>query len=121
MRTARHFIRMILTAFALFSLQSAVVEFVIAGPDSTSAPFQRTFPTHKPVSAPSTLQGASCLPRPILVAEGSNSCEIISCGMTLKDTCKITCPADKTPKCSCDCTRSFGPICTDYKANCRCE
>lgn len=58
---------------------------------------------------------------PLLVAEGSNSCEIVSCGMGIKQTCQITCPADKTPKCSCDCERSFGPMCMDYKANCRCE
>lgn len=58
---------------------------------------------------------------PLLMAEGSNGCEIISCGMGIKQTCKITCPAGQTPKCSCDCERSFGPICTDYKANCRCE
>ena len=58
---------------------------------------------------------------PLLMAEGSNSCEIVSCGMGIKDTCKITCPADKTPKCSCDCLKSFGPMCTEYKANCRCE
>ena len=57
----------------------------------------------------------------LLMAEGSNSCEIVSCGMGIKDTCKITCPADKTPKCSCDCLKSFGPMCTEYKANCRCE
>lgn len=58
---------------------------------------------------------------PFLMAEGSNSCEIVSCGMGIKQTCQITCPADKTPKCSCDCERSFGPMCMDYKANCRCE
>ena len=58
---------------------------------------------------------------PLLLAEGSNSCEIVSCGMGIKQTCQITCPAGKTPKCSCDCERSFGPICMDYKANCRCE
>ena len=58
---------------------------------------------------------------PLLLAEGSNSCEIVSCGMGIKQTCQITCPADKTPKCSCDCDRSFGPMCMDYKANCRCE
>ncbi|MGE3151758.1 MAG: hypothetical protein AB7G48_09910 [Nitrospiraceae bacterium] len=58
---------------------------------------------------------------PLLMAEGSNGCEIVSCGMGIKQTCKITCPAGQTPKCSCDCERSFGPICTDYKANCRCE
>ena len=58
---------------------------------------------------------------PLLLAEGSNSCEIVSCGMGIKQTCQITCPADKTPKCSCDCERSFGPMCMDYKANCRCE
>ena len=58
---------------------------------------------------------------PLLFAEGSNSCEIVSCGMGIKQTCQITCPADKTPKCSCDCERSFGPMCMDYKANCRCE
>jgi hypothetical protein len=58
---------------------------------------------------------------PLLLAEGSNSCEIVSCGMGIKQTCQITCPAGKTPKCSCDCERSFGPMCMDYKANCRCE
>ncbi|MCE3223189.1 MAG: exported protein of unknown function [Nitrospira sp.] len=58
---------------------------------------------------------------PLLLAEGSNSCEIVSCGMGIKQTCQITCPAEKTPKCSCDCERSFGPMCMDYKANCRCE
>ena len=67
------------------------------------------------------LSDGQCKPLPLLMAEGSNSCEIISCGMALKDTCKITCPANQNPKCSCDCMRSFGPICTDYKANCRCE
>jgi len=68
--------------------------------------------------SPSALQ---CKEPPLVVAEGSNSCEIVSCGRGLKDTCKITCPADKTPKCSCDCLKSFGPMCTDYKANCTCE
>ena len=58
---------------------------------------------------------------PLLLAEGSNSCEIVSCGMGIKQTCQISCPAGKTPKCSCDCERSFGPMCMDYKANCRCE
>ncbi len=58
---------------------------------------------------------------PLLMAEGSNSCEIVSCGMGIKQTCQITCPADKTPKCTCACERSFGPMCMDYKANCRCE
>jgi hypothetical protein len=41
--------------------------------------------------------------------------------MGIKQTCQITCPADKTPKCSCDCARNIGPMCMDYKANCRCE
>ncbi len=58
---------------------------------------------------------------PLLLAEGSNSCEIVSCGMGIKQTCQITCPAGKTPKCSCDCERNIGPLCMDYKANCRCE
>ena len=58
---------------------------------------------------------------PLLMAEGSNGCEIVSSGMGIKQTCKITCPAGQTPKCSRDCERSFGPICTGYKANCRCE
>jgi hypothetical protein len=58
---------------------------------------------------------------PLLLAEGSNSCEIVSCGVGIKQTCQITCPTGKTPKCSCDCERSFGPMCMDYKANCRCE
>ena len=55
------------------------------------------------------------------VAEGSNKCEIVSCGMGIKDTCEISCPSDKTPKCSCDCIRNIGPLCMEYKANCRCE
>jgi hypothetical protein len=63
----------------------------------------------------------SVKPPPLLLAEGSNSCEIVSCGMGIKQTCQITCPADKTPKCSCDCVRNIGPMCMDYKANCRCE
>lgn len=58
---------------------------------------------------------------PAVIAEGSNKCEIVSCGMGIKETCQITCPADKTPKCSCDCARNIGPICMEYKANCRCE
>ena len=58
---------------------------------------------------------------PLLLAEGANSCEIVSCGMGIKQTCQISCPEGKTPKCSCDCERSFGPMCMDYKANCRCE
>jgi len=62
-----------------------------------------------------------CKEPPLTVAEGSNACEIVSCGRGLKDTCKIACPADKTPKCSCDCLKSFGPMCTDYKANCTCQ
>jgi hypothetical protein len=58
---------------------------------------------------------------PVEMAEGSNKCEIVSCGAGIKDTCKIDCPADKTPKCSCDCIRNIGPLCMEYKANCRCE
>lgn len=58
---------------------------------------------------------------PVAVAEGSNKCEIVSCGMGIKDTCEISCPSDKTPKCSCDCIRNFGPLCMEHKANCRCE
>ncbi|MDP9132991.1 MAG: hypothetical protein M3M98_07655 [Nitrospirota bacterium] len=58
---------------------------------------------------------------PLLFAEGSNSCEIVSCGMGIKQTCQITCPVGKTPKCSCDCERNIGPLCMDYKANCRCD
>lgn len=58
---------------------------------------------------------------PLDMAEGSNQCEIVSCGAGIKDTCKIDCPAGKTPKCSCDCIRNIGPLCMEYKANCRCE
>jgi hypothetical protein len=58
---------------------------------------------------------------PAMMAEGSNKCEIVSCGMGIKETCEITCPSDKTPKCSCDCIRNIGPLCMEYKANCRCE
>jgi hypothetical protein len=73
-----------------------------------------------PVPSPMA-SGSQCKEVPLLMAEGSNSCEIVSCGMGIKDTCKITCPADKTPKCSCDCLKTFGPMCTEYKANCKCE
>jgi len=65
--------------------------------------------------------GMACQDHPLQLAEGSNSCEIVSCGMGIKDTCKISCPAGKTPKCSCDCLKNFGPMCTEYKANCKCE
>lgn len=58
---------------------------------------------------------------PMTVAEASNSCEIVSCGMGIKDSCKVTCPANQTPKCSCDCVRNIGPMCMEHKANCRCE
>lgn len=58
---------------------------------------------------------------PIEIAEGANKCEIVSCGMGLKDTCEITCPSDKTPKCSCDCIRNIGPLCMEYKAICKCD
>ncbi len=78
-------------------------------------------PSLNSVPLESLSRGAECANIPLLMAEGSNSCEIVSCGMGIKDTCKITCPADKTPKCSCDCLKSFGPMCTEYKANCRCE
>lgn len=78
-------------------------------------------PSLDSIPSESLSRGAECANIPLLLAEGSNSCEIVSCGMGIKDTCKITCPADKTPKCSCDCLRTFGPICTEYKANCRCE
>ncbi len=80
--------------------------------------------TQVPASRPGALQQTHAPVEPglpLLMAEGSNSCEIVSCGMGIKQTCQITCPADKTPKCSCDCERSFGPMCMDYKANCRCE
>jgi hypothetical protein len=58
---------------------------------------------------------------PVEMAEGSNKCEIVSCGAGLKETCQVDCPAGKTPKCSCDCIRNIGPLCMEYKANCRCE
>ncbi len=83
-------------------------------PSSTHAPVGRT-----PVLQQTPVPVEPSLP--LLMAEGSNSCEIVSCGMGIKQTCQITCPADKTPKCSCDCERSLGPMCMDYKANCRCE
>lgn len=75
---------------------------------------------------PQDFIGASGTPpaattEPPLIAESSNSCEIVSCGMGIKEACKMTCPADKTPKCSCDCVRNFGPMCMEYKAKCRCE
>lgn len=78
-------------------------------------------PSLDSVPPESLSRGAECANLPLLMAEGSNSCEIVSCGMGIKDTCKITCPADKTPKCSCDCVKTFGPMCTEYKANCKCE
>lgn len=83
-------------------------------PPSSQAPASRT-PVLQQTAAPVEPS------LPLLLAEGSNSCEIVSCGMGIKQTCQITCPADKTPKCSCDCERSIGPMCMDYKANCRCE
>jgi hypothetical protein len=86
------------------------------GPETTSLPTVSTESAANPMSS-----DPQCKNAPLLMAEGSNSCEIVSCGMGIKDTCKITCPPDKTPKCSCDCLKSFGPICTEYKANCRCE
>ena len=58
---------------------------------------------------------------PPQVAESPNKCEIVSCGMGIKETCQINCPAGQTPKCSCDCIRNIGPLCMEYKANCRCE
>lgn len=84
------------------------------GPAANSAVLMRPASDHG-------LSTPQCKESPLVVAEGSNSCEIVSCGRGLKDTCKITCPADKTPKCSCDCLKSFGPMCTEYKANCICE
>jgi len=76
--------------------------------------------TEEPAPQGSQLE-ATCQDHPLQMAEGSNSCEIVSCGMGIKDTCKISCPAGKTPKCSCDCLKNFGPMCTEYKANCKCE
>ena len=84
----------------------------------------RSSMTQAPATHPGALQQTQAPVEPglpLLMAEGSNSCEIVSCGMGIKQTCQITCPADKTPKCTCDCERSFGPMCMDYKANCRCE
>ncbi len=97
---------------------------------TTSAAFSALADSRSDVSLPSTIEapapegtrlGVACQNNPPLMAEGSNSCEIVSCGMGIKDTCKITCPAGKTPKCSCDCLKNFGPMCTEYKANCKCE
>ncbi|MBX3237278.1 MAG: hypothetical protein KF814_14110 [Nitrospiraceae bacterium] len=91
-----------------------------AEPDAESAPRMTPVPgttapkNHLPGHGPAKTP-------PLLMAEGSNSCEIVSCGMGIKQTCQITCPADQTPKCSCDCVKNFGPMCTEYKANCRCE
>ncbi len=81
---------------------------------------QESAPSRTAIVTP-MVSGPQCKEDPLLIAEGSNSCEIVSCGMGIKDTCKITCPADKTPKCSCDCLKTFGPMCTEYKANCKCE
>jgi hypothetical protein len=99
---------------------------VLTQREASAAPAE--FPALFPQSDPSDtlimtpmVSGPQCKANPQLVAEGSNSCEIVSCGMGIKDTCKITCPADKTPKCSCDCLKTFGPICTEYKAICKCE
>ncbi len=83
------------------------------GLQMTPVPQQETAPGKSPISV--------LKKPPLLMAEGSNSCEIVSCGMGIKQTCQITCPANQTPKCSCDCVKNFGPMCTEYKANCRCE
>jgi len=91
--------------------EEAMLQGASIQPMTSAAPREASQQTEAPV--------LSSLP--LLLAEGSNSCEIVSCGMGIKQTCQITCPADKSPKCSCDCERSFGPMCMDYKANCRCE
>lgn len=85
-----------------------------------SALLPAAIPSQTLITTP-MVSGPQCKADSQLVVEGSNACEIVSCGMGIKDTCKITCPADKTPKCSCDCLKTFGPICTEYKANCKCE
>ncbi len=99
----------------------------IIGLASTSAEAQVTADPLQPM-APHDMASpqdgsveSQCKNDPLLVAEGSNSCEIVSCGMGVKDTCKITCPKDKTPKCSCDCVKNVGPLCMEYKANCKCR
>src|SRR5688572_24622081 len=85
-----------------------------------------TFAEETETRTPQDFVGASrpmpvTIKDPPIVAESPNTCEIVSCGMGIKDTCKMTCAADKTPKCSCDCVRNIGPMCMEYKANCRCE
>jgi len=105
-------------------LSSAFVLLTVSPASSASADSRSDVPPSSTTEEPAPEQnqyGAACQNHPILLAEGSNSCEIVSCGMGIKDTCKITCPAGKTPKCSCDCLKNFGPMCTEYKANCKCE
>ncbi|MGH7164149.1 MAG: hypothetical protein ACREIS_01330 [Nitrospiraceae bacterium] len=105
----------------------AIIFSTTLGLPSASAEAQVAAETLQPVAShemasPQDMPLESqCKNDPLLVAEGSNSCAIVSCGMGLKDTCKITCPKDKTPKCSCDCVKNVGPLCTEYKANCKCQ
>jgi hypothetical protein len=105
--------------FALI-VASAGFSVITAASEAADAPLVEPagLDQASPADAAHDVQGDNLPP---LMAEGANSCEIVSCGMGIKDTCKITCPSDKTPKCSCDCAKSFGPMCTEYKANCRCE
>ncbi len=92
---------------------------ILSGPVTSAAEEPETQKPQDFIGASSTTPVATT--EPPLVAESANSCEIVSCGMGIKETCKMTCPADKTPKCSCDCVRNIGPMCMEYKANCRCE
>ena len=113
--TARSAGLLLILALAAFTAPLPAEEIVLDG-SSTQIPASTT-----PGEALQQTKAPVMPSLPLLLAEGSNSCEIVSCGMGNKQTCQITCPADKTPKCSCDCERSFGPMCMDYKANCRCE
>lgn len=92
----------------------AVNDFSLFAAEQTRSP---TNPSQRPgIRTPVTMNAP-----PMTVAEASNSCEIVSCGMGIKDSCKVTCPQNQTPKCSCDCVRNIGPMCMEHKANCRCE
>ncbi len=119
-RGAQDFLLIAVTMGCLaFGLALAQTE-ASAATAEPSVPFPKITMSETLAATP-MISGPQCKANPQLVAEGSNSCEIVSCGMGIKDTCKITCPADKTPKCSCDCLKTFGPICTEYKAICKCE
>jgi len=108
--------------FGLTLMLSAIIGVSCASTETQGAP-ETIHPvaSHDAATIKDMSPESQCENDPLLVAEGSNSCEIVSCGAGIKDTCKITCPKGKTPKCSCDCIRNVGPLCMEYKAMCKCQ